>query len=122
MALTTTRTAESIPIGNLMHNVLTACGMRPNDTSDQEHALIAVRTVLGLLVGQLRGRVPLPLPVDLGAVLQAACVRYTLMLAATRGVRPVGGPADTTPPVMPQFQGWTFPEAVVIARYRRSTV
>lgn len=121
MALTTTRTAEDIPVESLAHNVLRACGMRPDDMGDLEHALHAARTVLGLLVGHLRGRVPLPLPVDLQAVLHGASVRYALMLAGTRGARPAGDPADTTPPVMPQFQGWTFAEAVVLARYRRQS-
>lgn len=119
MALTTTRTAEEMPVDGLAHNVLRACGMRPHDTDDQDHVLHAVRTVLALLVGHLRGRVPLPLPVDLQAVVHGAAVRYALMLAQARGVKPVG---DEQQPPMPNFQGWTFPEAVVLARYRQRTV
>jgi hypothetical protein len=118
MALTTTRTAEDISVEALVHNVVRACAMRPNDADDFEHGLHAVRTVLGLLVGHLRGRVPLPLPVDLQAVLHGASVRYTLMLAQARGV--TVGDEEQQPP-MPTFAGWTFPEAVVLARYRKGT-
>jgi hypothetical protein len=118
MALTTTRTAEDIPVEGLAHNVARACGMRPSDPDDLAHALEAAQTVLGLLVGHLRGRVPLPLPVDLQAVVQGASVRYALMLAQARGVKPVG---EQEQPPMPSFQGWTFPEVVVLARYRQRT-
>jgi hypothetical protein len=118
MTLTTTRTVEGIPIDGLVDSVVRACAMRPNDANDQDHAAHAARTVLGLLVGHLRGRVPVPLPVDLQAVVQGASVRYALMLAQTRGVRPVG---EQEQPPMPTFQGWTFPEVVVLGRYRRGT-
>ncbi len=42
------------------------------DDDGKKTAEQAVRTVYGLLHGQLRGRVPLPLPPDLAAVLRAA--------------------------------------------------
>jgi hypothetical protein len=119
MALTTTRTAEDIPIEGLVHSVVRACGMRANDPDDFEHGLHAARAVLGLVIGTLRGRVPLPLPVDLQSVVHGASVRYALMLAQARGAKPVG---DQEQSPMPTFTGFTFAEAVVLARYRKATV
>jgi hypothetical protein len=119
MVLTTPLTVADIPVEGLAHSVVRACGMRPNDTDDLAHALYAAQTVVGLLAGHLRGRMPLPLPMDLQAVVHGAAVRYALTLAQARGVKPVG---EAEQPPMPTFQGWTFPEAVVLARYRQRTL
>ncbi len=80
----------------------------------------AVKVVYGLLHGHLRGRVPLPLPPDLVAVLRAAGTRYALLLLKVLRTGPQD-PVEAYALDLPSFQGWTFPEAVVLARYRQRT-
>ncbi len=96
--------------------VLRKCAMRDDD---YEYALEAVRVVYGLIHGHLRGRLPVPLGVDLRAVVVSAATRYNLTLAVARGAKPVGD--DQQPPVQ-TFVGFTLPEMVALHRYRVRTV
>jgi hypothetical protein len=91
-------------------------------TDNRQAAWHAVRTVYGLLGGALRSRVPVPLPDDLQAVLRAGAMRYALMLVRVLHTHP---PASSDQPVPvndgPSFLGFSPPESVVIARYRKRT-
>ncbi len=80
----------------------------------------AVKVVYGLMHGHLRGRVPLPLPPDLVAVLRAAGTRYALMLLKVLRTGPQE-PVEAYALEWPTFTGWSFPELVVLARYRQRT-
>jgi hypothetical protein len=80
----------------------------------------AVRVVYGLMHGHLRGRVPLPLPPDLVAVLRAAGTRYALMLLKVLRTGPQD-PVEGYGLELPSFSGWLFPEVTVLARYRQKT-
>jgi hypothetical protein len=72
-------------IAQLATTVLAKCAMTDQD---RPYSLHATRTVYGLLWGHLRGRVPLPLTVDLRAVVVAAATRYN------RGSRRPGVPGS----------------------------
>lgn len=80
----------------------------------------AVRVAYGFMHGHLRGRVPLPLPVDLAAVLRAASTRYALMLLKVLRTGPQD-PPEHYALELPTFTGWTFPELVAMSRYRKRT-
>lgn len=100
----------------LAKSVENACAMR---AEDGYFTVSAVTTVYGLMYGHLRGNVPEVLPRDLRAVVVGAGTRYNLMLSKSRGVRPIG---DAEPlQGLPDFLGFTLPELVVLARYRKRT-
>lgn len=80
----------------------------------------AARVVYGLLHGHLRGRVPLPLPPDLLAVLRAGSMRYAGMLLKVLRTGPQD-PVEAYALELPSFTGWTFPELVALHRYRQRT-
>lgn len=70
--------------------------------------------------GHLRGRVPLPLPPDLVAVLRASSTRYALMLLKVLRTGPQD-PVEGYALELPSFTRWLFPELVMLARYRQRT-
>ena len=96
--------------------VLRKCAM---SDQDYEHALEAVRIIYGLVHAHLRGRVPVPMGVDLRAVVVSAATRYNLTLAVARGLKPIG---NDQPPPVPTVVGFTLPEMVSLHRYRVRTV
>lgn len=81
----------------------------------------AASMVWGLIVGQLRGRVPLPVPYDLLMVGASASIRWTEYLNRYRMV-----PMDPGTGMVQQsgdihFQGFTISELVCLWRYRIRT-
>lgn len=98
------------------HDVARFLGLARED--NQETAWHAVRTVYGLMCGNLRMRMPAPMPDDLQAVLRSAGMRYALTLVRVLRSQPMD---QTAPPEMPTFTGFMFPELVVLHRYRKRT-
>ncbi len=103
-------TAPAVTLGEreveaLAWVVLRKCAMRDDDS--------------GLIHGHLRGRLPVPLGVDLRAVVVSAATRYNLTLAVARGAKPVG---DEQQPPVQTFVGFTLPEMVALHRYRVRTI
>lgn len=88
------------------------------------HALKAATeasaTIWGLLLGHLRGRVPLVIPEDLMAVATAATIRLTETYDRHNFVGTNGLTTEVAPPLT--AVGFTFTERVVIGRYRRQTI
>lgn len=103
-------------VASIARTVQTACAM---PDTDYHYAQASTRAVYGLLWGQLRGRVPLPLPIDLRAVVTTASTRYNQGLAAGRGVTLPGDPDGNTP-ALPPFLGFTLWERQIINRYRQT--
>ncbi len=103
---------------NVAHDIASFLGLADDDAA--RTAEQATRTVYGLLHGHLRGRVPLPLPTDLVAVLRAAGTRYALMLLKVLRTGPQD-PVEGYALELPSFTGWTFPELVALSRYRQRT-
>lgn len=62
----------------------------------------------------------MPVPQDLLALLTAATTRYASGLLRIVRTGPQE-PAEAYGLTLPDFGGWTFPEHVVIARYRAKT-
>jgi hypothetical protein len=90
---------------------------------DSEKAVYeAVEVVFGLLHGHLRGRVPLPVPVDLMAVVASAVIRQTEALNRHNYIRSDGLNMESTPPLTNAVGTFTFTERVVLHRYRKLTV
>jgi hypothetical protein len=94
-----------------------------NQPDSVEAVAEAVEVVFGLLWGQLRGRIPTPVPVDLMAVAASATVRLTEALNRRNYVNIGNGlnmEGTGTPPTSPS-PTFTFPELVVLHRYRKRT-
>lgn len=91
-----------------------------NSDDNKRTAEHAVRTGYGLLHGHLRGRVPLPLPPDLLAVLRAGSMRYATTLLKVLRTGPQD-PVEAYALELPTFTGWTFPELIALHRYRLRT-
>ncbi len=102
----------------VVHDIASFLGLADDDS--KRTAEQAVRVVYGLLHGQVRGRVPLPLPPDLAAVLRAAGTRYACLLLKMLRTGPQD-PVEAYALELPAFTGWTFPELTVLARYRQRT-
>ncbi len=89
---------------------------------DSEEAVYeAVEVVFGLLHGHLRGRIPLPVPVDLMAVVASATVRLTESLNRHNYTRVDGLQAEATPPLAVAVGTFTFAERIILHRYRKRT-
>ncbi len=73
----------------------------------------------GLIYGQLRGRIPYPVPFDLVAVAVSVAVRWSQYLANSETVRVQG--SEVLGGSQPQFTGFTLSELVVLWRYRVRT-
>ncbi len=102
----------------VVHDIAGFLGLSPDD--NKRTAEQAVRVVYGFMHGHLRGRVPLPLPAELVAVLRAASTRYALMLLKVLRTGPQD-PVEHYALELPTFTGWTFPELVAMSRYRKRT-
>lgn len=102
----------------VVHDIAGFLGLASDD--NKRTAEQAVKVVYGLMHGHLRGRVPLPLPRDLVAVLRAAGMRYSLMLLKVVRTGPQE-PVEHYALELPTFTGWTFPEVVAMSRYRQRT-
>lgn len=100
------------------HDIAGFLGLSKDD--NRQTAVHAVRVVYGLMHGHLRGRVPLPLPTDLLAVLTAAGMRYALMLLKVLRTQPQDA-VEGYSLELPAFTGWLLPEVTVMARYRQRT-
>jgi len=81
----------------------------------------AVEVVWGLLHGHLRGRIPLPVPVDLMAVAASATVRLTESLNRHNYNLVDGLNVQGTPPLQVAVGTFTFAERIVLHRYRKRT-
>jgi hypothetical protein len=79
----------------------------------------AAETIWGLLLGHLRGKVPVPVPNDLMAVATAATIRLTEAYDRHNFVSVEKLTTDVAPPLT--AVGFTFTERVVIGRYRKQT-
>ncbi len=73
----------------------------------------------GLIYGQLRGRIPYPVPFDLVAVAVSVAVRWSQYLANSETVRIQG--SEVVGGMQPQFVGFTLSELVCLWRYRVRT-
>jgi hypothetical protein len=84
-------------------------------TADQYGAEVA----WGLIHGQLRGRIPYPVPYDLMAVAVSVAIRWTTYLGNSEQLK-IAGDAITgfQPPI---FTGFTLTELIVLWRCRIRT-
>ncbi len=73
----------------------------------------------GLIYGQLRGRIPYPVPLDLMSVAVSVAIRWTNYLANPEQVRISGESVQAF--MSPQFTGFLLSELVVLWRYRIRT-
>jgi len=84
-------------------------------TADQYGAEVA----WGLIHGQLRGRIPYPVPYDLMAVAVSVAIRWTTYLGNSEQIKIAGDAiAGFQPPI---FTGFTLTELIVLWRYRIRT-
>ncbi len=81
----------------------------------------AATVVWGLILGQLRGRIPLPIPFDLLMVATSASIRWVNFLLRFRmtPINPGSGAVSDTSDV--HFQGFTISELMTLWRYRIRT-
>lgn len=88
-------------------------------TITAEASAIGAEVAWGMIYGQLRGKIPYPIPTDLMAVSVAFGIRWGEYVGNSQTVQIQG--ADVVGFAGPQFVGFTISELIVLWRYRIRT-
>ena len=117
-----------VPLGAIdLATAIADTAVKIREAMDDERTIIedrfirAAELVWAHLYGQLRGRIPSPVPFDLAGVAVSAGMRICEGFADTGAVFLNGGQYESQAEFRP-WSGFLLPELLIIWRYRRRTV